>query len=112
MIKTDCPYWSFQSWPADEAAKLQATARRLFSKHDYQHQGVDVDNCGLCALTHGGTGPNCAGWDRVYVEDGHHIPRRWQVAFDRELASDNRAYAGALRRSIATFGEPKFESES
>jgi hypothetical protein len=101
---------SFMPWPAEEARRHQNTARHLFSRgHDYPHKGLDVDNCAFCALTHGDTdGPNYAGWARLYIEAQRPIPRKWRAAFERELASDNQAYANALRRSIATFGTPRF----
>ncbi len=99
-----------EPWPADEARRHQATARRMFSEgHSYPHRGVDADNCGYCALTHGGAeGPNYSGWARLYIEAQRPMPKKWHGAFERELASDNTAYADALRRSIATFGEPRF----
>ena len=36
------------------------------------------------------------------------VQMEWRAAFQRELDSDNRAYAHALERSIATFGGPRF----
>lgn len=97
-------------WPADEARRHQASARRAFTEgHSYKHRGVDADNCSYCALTHGGSdGPNYSGWARLYIEAQRPIPKKWRGAFESELASDNRAYADALARSIATFGGPRF----
>jgi hypothetical protein len=97
-------------WTAPEARQHKATAQRLLGEgHSYRHTGVDTDNCGFCALTHGGLdGPNYAGWARIYIEAGKAMPEKWRGAFERELASDNHHYAVALRRSIATFGGPKF----
>jgi len=114
--------WSFDSmlavphaeavkpWPAAEARFHQGTAKRMFSEgHSYTHRGVDADNCGYCALTHGGSdGPNYAGWARIYVEAQRPIPSKWRAAFMDELNSDNKAYAHALRRSMMTFGKPTF----
>jgi hypothetical protein len=99
-------------WGADEAKNLAAIARSMFRGHAYEHVGIDADNCSYCALTSGGPeGPNYAGWGRLYVEAGRLIPGRWREAFQCELESDNAAYAAALRRSIATFGEPKFTAD-
>ncbi len=96
-------------WSADEARQHGSIARRMFSEgHSYPHKGVDADNCGYCALTHGDAdGPNYAGWARLYIEAKRPIPRQWEGAFQRELDSD-KAYSHALRRSIVTFGGPRF----
>jgi hypothetical protein len=97
-------------WPPEEARHHQGTARRFFTEgHSYRHKGIDADNCGYCALTHGGSeGPNYAGWARLYVEAQRTIPSKWRAAFQEELDSDNKAYSHALRRSIKTFGAPRF----
>ena len=52
-------------------------------------------------------GPNYAGWARIYTEARRPIPVKWRKALARELLSDNAAYSNALRRSIATFGDPR-----
>jgi hypothetical protein len=78
-------------------------------RHSYTHEGIDADNCGYCALTHGDSdGPHYTAWGRLYIEAKKPIPAKWRAAFQRELDSDNRAYAHALERSIATFGGPRF----
>ncbi len=105
-----------EPWSADEARKHRAIAQRLFSEPHYEPghtRNPDPDNCSACAIRGlGGDieegGPNYAGWARIYIEAGKTIPSRWRDAFQRELHSDNEAYANALRRSIATFGGPRF----
>lgn len=98
-------------WSEAEARNFGAIARRFFTEgHAYEHSGVDTDNCGFCALTHGDAdGPNYAGWARLYIEAKRPIPAKWKDAFQRELDSDNRAYAEALKRSIVTFGGPRWK---
>jgi len=97
-------------WDPATEARLGAIARRMFRDgHSYEHRGIDADNCSFCALVTGGfDGPNYAGWARLYIEAGQRIPGKWRHAFVLELESDNKAYADALLRSIATFGQPKF----
>jgi hypothetical protein len=88
----------------DEAKQLRKTAQMCFS-HYTGCRGRDPDNCSGCALINGGEGgPNYAGWARVYVEAGRTIPLNWKAAFQRELDSDNRAYAEFLQRCIEYFG--------
>lgn len=101
---------AIERWPAKDARHHQSTAKRLFWEgHSYAHEGVDADNCSFCALTTGDEdGPNYAGWARLYIEAQRPMPSKWKAAFQRELDSNNRAYALALRRSIATFGEPRW----
>ena len=99
-----------EKWSPDEARRIQNIARAIFLERcSHDRSRLEVDNCGKCALTHGDEdGPNYAGWARLYIEAGRVIPEQWRDAFQRELDSDNKAYANALRRSIATFGEPVF----
>lgn len=97
-------------WGEAEAKQIAAIARSLFRAHSYRHEGIDTDNCSYCALTQGGPeGPNYAGWGRLYIEARRLIPEGWREAFRHELESDNAAYAAALRRSITTFGEPRYK---
>lgn len=99
-------------WPAAEARQHQNTARRILNERHYEGghtRNPDPDNCGACAIRMGGAeGPNYSGWAHLYVEAQRPIPKKWKRAFERERASDNRAYAHALERSIATFGMPRF----
>lgn len=103
-------------WSDITARTYAAMARQCLLRHDHDphdHCALVLDNCGACVLAGRRTGddhhpdvegPNYAGWARVYVEATRQIPPQWARAFARELASDNQAYADALRRSIATFG--------
>lgn len=105
-----------EPWPADTARYHAATARQCLNDHghgwhfrDSDERTMTRENCGACVLAGYGVkpaeeGPNYAGWARIYVEARRPVPADWRGAFRRELASDNRAYAGALARSIATFG--------
>lgn len=101
-----------QPWSAEEARQHSGIARRIFNEthYDTDHaRNPDPDNCSACAIRLGGSdGPNYAGWARLYIEAQRPIPGKWRAAFQRELDSDNKAYANALRRSIATFGGPRF----
>jgi len=102
-------------WPPAEARKHKATARAILEEAHYEKGHTlnpDPDNCQACAIRLGGEdGPNYAGWARIYVEAQRPIPKKWERAFALERASDNRAYAHALERSIKTFGMPRFVSE-
>lgn len=65
----------------------------------------DPDNCGGCALTHGGAeGPNYAAWPLSYMETNRTIPAKWKGAFVLELASGNRAYADNVRATATRLG--------
>jgi hypothetical protein len=101
-------------WSADESRQHSNTARHILLETHYapdHARNPDPDNCAACAIRMGGAeGPNYAGWARIYIEAKKPIPGKWRGAFERELASDNKAYANALRRSIATFGGPHFMS--
>lgn len=67
--------------------------------------GRDPDNCSGCALTTGGLeGPNYSAWPLAYMVNKRAIPAKWFAAFERELASDNRAYAENIRKHIAQHG--------
>jgi len=105
-------------WSAAEANGLRRTAQMLLSRHDCQGSRlVEMrENCGACVLNgymssadrksgalKVADGPNYAGWARVYVQAGSSIPRRWRKAFQAERDSDNRLYAEALERDIATW---------
>jgi hypothetical protein len=96
-------------WTTDEAKKLRATARALFTRHDHATttDPLTRENCGACVL--GGykaardTGPNYAGWGRAYVQAGYPIPKKWRAAFESELNDENEVYAAHLARDVATF---------
>jgi len=97
-------------WTETESAHHRATARQCFH-HSYNHGSKsDPDNCSGCALrdTSDETGPNYAGWARIYVEAGYPIPSIWREAFDLELASENKLYKAALLKSLLTFGHPNW----
>ena len=65
----------------------------------------DVANCSACALTdERQDAPNYAAWPLVYLEHGRVIPAKWRVTFERELASENVAYAANIRAAIARYG--------
>jgi hypothetical protein len=65
----------------------------------------DPDNCSGCALTTGGEdGPNYAGWPLAYMANKRTIPAKWFSAFQRELASGNRAYADNIKQHILRYG--------
>ncbi len=107
-------------WPAEEARRLRSIARHYLAADRHYSLSPhipgsghgskpDPDNCEACAIRTGGReGPNVAGWARLFVEAQRPVPKKWREAFQRELDSDNRAYANALQRSIVTFGEPRF----
>lgn len=104
------------AWPAETARYHAATARQCLTDHGHgwrfdspEEQEMTRENCGACVLAGYGArpaeeGPNYGGWARIYVEARRPVPADWRGAFRRELASDNRGYAAALARSIATFG--------
>lgn len=66
----------------------------------------DPDNCGGCALTHGGEeGPNYSAWPLAYMANGRTIPAKWRKAFLKELArTDNELYVANIKRHIAECG--------
>jgi hypothetical protein len=101
-----------EPWSAEDTRRYENIARRIFSESHYATDHArhpDPDNCAACAIRMGGIeGPNYAGWARLYIEARRPIPKKWKSAFEAELSSDNQAYANALRRSIATFGGPRF----
>lgn len=105
-------------WTPLEASDLQATATQCFKRHGHEPDVQDPDvreNCMACALAgynhlpdSEGSGPNVAGWARMYIEAGVQIPVQWKRAFQRERFSPNRPYAEALTRSLNTFGHPGY----
>lgn len=99
---------SVEPWSESDARRWSTIAQAMFGNScRHGRSKLEVENCGRCALTSGDEdGPNYAGWARLYVEARKAVPEKWRTAFARELASDNKAYATALRRSIASFGEP------
>lgn len=89
------------------------TAIALLTRHDHNRGESSPEareNCGACTLN--GYHPkgerrdfiNYAGWARVYVQAGRRIPKGLQFHFLAELASDNRAYADALKQDIRDYG--------
>ena len=98
-------------WSDREAWHYKNTAQSCF-RHSYQHSTPDPDNCCACALRveTDPDGPNVAGWARLFVEAGYSMPELWRDAFNRELNSSNIMYAAALKRSLLTFGMPRFHS--
>lgn len=103
--------------PNDERERRIALS--LLARHDHNisdKSPLTRENCGACVLNgyisrddrqngaRDSDGPNYAGWARIYVQAGRHIPAKWHKAFDAELASDNQAYSDALRRDIYIFG--------
>lgn len=91
----------------------QKIAWQLFSRHDHNLNDASPEtreNCGACTLS--GYHPkgerrdfiNYAGWARVYIQAGKFIPKNLRYAFLAELASENRAYADALKQDIRDYG--------
>jgi hypothetical protein len=67
------------------------------------------ENCAACVLAgYGATedGPNYVSWARVYTQAGKIVPSRWADAYQRELDAQT-PYGEALRRDVATFGDPR-----
>lgn len=113
-----------EPWNDEEAQKERSQARSYLYGDEFHNRGgcrregrLGQENCAQCCLAgyepRGGfgdgysvkrDGPNVAGWTRVYVQAERSIPRYWSDAFIDALNSDNRAYADALARDIATFG--------
>lgn len=96
-------------WTTETAKALRQTAVNCLNDHSCgsNPRALELDNCGAHSLNGRKAtedGPNYAGWARVLVEAGRPIPALWTDAFQRERDSDNRQYAQALERSIATFG--------
>jgi hypothetical protein len=92
---------------------LRKTAILCLTRHDhpaYIHDQLTRENCGACTLNgyhpkgEPRTDINYAGWARIYIEASKPIPSNLFMAFLTELASDNRAYADALREDIRYFG--------
>lgn len=93
--------------------QTRLTALQCLSRHDHNRSDTSPEtreNCGACTLN--GYHPkgerrdfiNYAGWARIYIQAGKRIPKNLQFAFLAELASDNRAYADALKADILEFG--------
>lgn len=112
----------------ETARKLRSTAFQCLSRHDHdwnfcggtkaekrENENLTRASCGACVLNgyqdrddneHDySSGPNYAGWARIYVEAARAIPKKWHEAFKAELLrTDNPAYVEALKSDIATFG--------
>lgn len=88
------------------------TAFALLRRHDHSATNDPEvrENCGACVLNgYHQKGErrdfiNYAGWARVYIQAGKRIDKKIQFAFLAELASENRAYADALKDDIRQFG--------
>ena len=105
-----------RKWSAEQAHELEAIAKRLFRCDRHEQHDEYREQCGACVLrgylsdsakADGMTeasGPNYAGWARCYVQAQEYIPLRWHEAFREQRESDNKAYAAALARDIATWG--------
>lgn len=111
-----------QPWDDEERRKLRNTALQCLTRHDHDFRfrsKADANlcraNCGACVLNgyrdrdddehDPKSGPNYAGWARIYVEARRMIPRKWTAAFLAEFSrTDNLAYVEALRRDVASFG--------
>lgn len=97
----------------EQHKQVKAIAWQCLTRHDHKRHETSQEvreNCGACTLN--GYHPkgerrdfiNYAGWARIYIEAGKFIPNNLQFAFLAELASDNRAYAEALKEDIREFG--------
>lgn len=89
------------------------TAIQCLTRHDHDRNDnspLTRENCGACILN--GYHPkgqkrnfiNYAGWARIYIEAGKYIPKNLHYHFLAELASDNQAYAEALKQDIKDYG--------
>jgi hypothetical protein len=91
-------------------------ARQLIDRHSHAFREDTPDavraSCDACLLNGFGTGgsgpdatgPNWAGWARVWVQAQYRIPGQWREAFEAERASNNEQYAAALKRDIDAYG--------
>lgn len=113
-----------ERWDADKAQQERLNAWHYMYGDQWHNSGgcrregrLGRENCAQCCLggyePRGGfgddfsvrrDGPNVGGWTRTYVASGRAIPVEWKAAFMAALDSDNRGYADALARDIATFG--------
>ena len=111
-------YAQMAPWDDAKARDLRLRALRVISLHDHNKSDrspLTRANCGACCVKgyrpRGGwgddtiTGPNYAGWERIYTEAQHPIPARWVKAY-RASANQDTPYGMALRRDIETFGWP------
>lgn len=114
----------YEPWSIEETRSLRNIARQLLVGDEWHRSGDcrrgepwERQSCSTCAL-HGyeppdgwgdgysvkESGPNYAGWQRIYVQASHPVPGEWAQAFAHR--SDNEKYEEALGRDIATFGHP------
>lgn len=103
-------------WDAAKARSLAAIASQLFRCDQHEQHGEYREHCGACclkgfmsesAIADGmdeSDGPNYAGWARCYVQAQRPIPLHWLEAFFGQTQSDNRPFAEALARDLATWG--------
>lgn len=112
VMMVECMVGAGDVWSPGEAARLRATARRLFRDHGHAGWWDDLtrSSCGACALNGWGEAddgeglePNYGGWGRLFVEAGRVVPARYAAAFWVELGQDS-PYGACLRRSVRTFG--------
>lgn len=93
---------TIENFEREKRIALRLLSEPCIGKRDKCHS----ENCGPCELrsTHRGQGPNYSGWARIYVQAGRTIPKIIAKAFIKELESDNKAYANALKADIAYYG--------
>lgn len=125
-------------WPDDGSESfgrtpraMEATSAGLLADHAHGWRFTSAgerklarSHCAACALSGYGmtaaqlrvSGPDYAGWARVYVQASRAVPAGWSAPFWRELAGAgridpdgqtgdaNERYGDALRRDVATFG--------
>lgn len=96
---------------AKEHEQKRLIALQCLTRHDHSDWSKDTrESCGACVLN--GYHPkgerrdfiNYAGWARIYIQASKYIPKNIRYAFLAELASDNRAYADALKQDILDYG--------
>lgn len=99
-------------WTEREKQALHLIAKVAFTQHTHEDECDELSkiNCSACRLVNSDLdSPNVAGWERMYIEARKPIPEKWKEAFQRALFdTSNTLYLSTLRRSIATFGYPKF----
>lgn len=103
-------------WNNKEIKFLRSSACLHFlHNHDlyFSSSALTLDNCGACLLlgrNASDISPNYVGWEKLYVEAGKSIPLVWKKAFDAAIFKSGKdsVYQEELRKSINTFGYPKF----
>lgn len=95
-----------------EFEQKRRNALYQFLRHDHAPTNNPDTRSSCSACTLAGYHPkgerrdfiNNAGWARVYIQAGKYIPLNVRFHFLAELASENRAYAEALKQDIRDFG--------